>query len=206
VDQNGCPDDYDDLVRNYYGMARAIVTRYARVHANDIDDLTQDMMLKFYAKRFLDQYDPNKTFQTPSGPRTARFPTLFRSFVKKFLRTPVETIGKRAAREPVRLEQPVSDGLTWMEVHAPVIDGDSVADEAYVTSELDRAYRHLASVQLGPNMTGDVVLRAMVEADETRRSVVADRLGVADTTASRWIKRVRLELNNIGFLQDPGYA
>jgi hypothetical protein len=213
MDQNGCPADYEDLVRNYYSMARSIVAKYPGVRPEDVEDLTQDMMLKFIAKDALSWYDPNKVFETPSGPRTARFATLFRSVIRKYLRSPVETLSKKAAREPVRLEQPnypTTTGELWMEVYGPV-DLTSTEDEVFLSTELDRAYRHLGTVQLGPDMMGDAVLRAMVQtADENgghlRRAPLAERLGVQDTTATRWIRKVRLELDGIGFLQDPGLA
>lgn len=207
MDQNGCPADYADLVRNYYGMARSIVAKHPGVRPEDVEDLTQDMMVKVITKDVLSWYDPNKTFQTPSGPRTARFASLFRSVVRKYLRTPVETMEKKASREPVRLEQPSANGEMWMEVYAPLVDDDSPA-QAIVTTELDRAYRHLATVKLGENMTGDVVLRAMVvtaveNGGHLRRTPLAQRLGVQDTTATRWIRKVRKELDTIGFLRDP---
>ena len=63
-------------------------------------------------------------------------------------------------------------------------------------------------VQLGPDMTADVVLRAMVvtaaeNGGYLRRTPLAERLGVQDTTATRWIRKVRKELDGIGFLQEP---
>jgi hypothetical protein len=211
MDQNGCPDDYEDLVRHYFAMARSIVAKYPGVRPDDVEDLTQDILLKFYVRDALTWYDPNKTFQTSSGPRTARFPSLFRSFVRKFLRTPVEVRALKASREPVRLEQPVGNGEMWMEVHAPIVEGDPVMDEVAVSTELARAYRHLASVKLGPDMTADVVLRAMVvtaaeNGGNLRRTPLAERLGVQDTTATRWVRKVRKELDSIGFLREPVFA
>lgn len=210
MDQNGCPADYDDLVRHYFAMARSIVARYPGVRPDDVEDLTQDILLKFYVRDALSWYDPNKTFQTPSGPRTARFPTLFRSFVRKYLRTPVETLAMKARRERPSLENPGehADGDDlWMEVHARQ-DDDPVADQVSLTTELERAYQHLATVQLGPDMTADVVLRAMVvtaaeNGGYLHRRPLAERLGVQDTTATRWIRKVRKELAGIEFLRDP---
>jgi hypothetical protein len=207
MDQNGCPADYEDLVRNYYAMARSIVAKHPGVRPDDVEDLTQDMMLKVMTRDMLSWYDPNKTFETPSGPRTARFASLFRSVIRKYLRTPVETLGRKAAREPVRLEQPTSSGELWMEVYGPV-DLAVTEDQVFVTTELKRAYRHLGAIQLGPDMTGDVVLEAMVvtaaeNGGYLRRIPLAERLGVQDTTATRWIRKVRRELDSIGFLRDP---
>lgn len=202
MDQNGCPANYDELAANYFVMARSIVARAAGVSPDDVDDLTQDILLKFIEKDFLSQYDPTRTFMTPSGPRHARFPTLFRSFVKKFLRTPIETLASKAARVPVRLQQPTQGGDLWMEVHAPV-ESEIDFERADLEVELDRAYRHLATVPLGDGVMADELLRALIDdaayEGKVVRSRIAERLGVQDTTITRWTRLLRAELSQIGF-------
>ena len=74
MDQNGCPDDYDDLVRHYFAMARSIVAKYPGVRPDDVEDLTQDILLKFYVRDALSWYDPNKTFQTAPRPANGSVP------------------------------------------------------------------------------------------------------------------------------------
>lgn len=208
MDQNGCPDDFEDLVRNYYGAARRIVRQDPRVPPDDVDDVTQNIMLKVgIEKDVIGRYDPNKVFHTPSGDRTARFASLFKASVRAYLRTPIETLVRKQSREPIRLEQPTATGELWMEVHAPIVEADP-ADEVSMTTEVERAYRHLATVHLGPDMTADVVLEAMLRiADENgghlRRKPLAATLGVQDSTATRWIRKVRKELLGIGFMHDP---
>jgi hypothetical protein len=190
-------------------MARGIVSRYPGVNPQDVEDLTQEILLKFIAKDFLEEYDPTKLFATPVGMRPARFATLFRSFVRKFLRTPVETRSRKADREPVRLEQPVQSGEMWIDVHAPA-DPDDETSLVDLRVELGRAYRHLATIHVNEDGRAETTLGEVFKtmADEgapvgynervTRRRI-AKAFGVSDTTVTRWVKAMRAELQAIGF-------
>jgi hypothetical protein len=198
------PETYEDLVVHFFGLVRSTISKATGVNPDDVDDLTQDMFIKLKEKDVISWYDPTRTFETPSGPRTAKFPTLLRSFVKSFLRTPLDAIRLRAGREPVRLEQPTGTGEMWAEVHAPA-DPEDLEAQVYVEIEMDRAYRHLATIQVGPDMTMDVVFQAMVHQaqDDGRliRKRVARLLGVQDSTMTRWSREVFSELAAIGFLE-----
>ena len=198
------PETYEDLVRHFYGMIRSTIAKANGVQPDDVDDLTQDMFLKLRERDVISWYDPNRTFETPNGPRTAKFPTLLKSFVKSFLRTPVDTLRLKTKREPVRLEQPTPTGVLWAEVYGPA-DPENLEDQVYVDLEMDRAYKHLATIQVGPDMSGDVVFEAMVRQahDDGRliRKRVAKLLGVQDSTMTRWTREVFAELEAIGFLE-----
>jgi hypothetical protein len=199
------PENYEDLVRHFYGLIRGQVAKAHGANPEDVDDLTQDMIVKLIQRDVLSWYDKDKVFETPNGPRTAKFPTLLKSVVRKFLRTPIETRIMKAAREPVRLEQPTATGEMWAEVYAPA-DPEDYEAEVYVEFEMNRAYRHLATIRVGVDMTMDTVFAAMVhQAQDDGRLVrkrVARLLGVQDSTMTRWAREVFAELESIGFL-DP---
>lgn len=197
------PETYEELAQNFFGLIRSTIAKANGVNPDDVDDLTQDMFIKLREKDVISWYNPNKTFETPSGPRTAKFPTLLKSFVKSFLRTPLDTVRLKASREPVRLEQPTQSGVVWAEVYAPA-DPEDLEAQVYVDLEMDRAYQHLATIQVGPDMSADVVFAAIVHQAQGDgrfiRKRVAKLLGVQDSTMTRWSREVFEELDVIGFL------
>jgi hypothetical protein len=208
VDAYGCPSDYDELIRNYFDMARRIVAR-SGIDRNDVDDVTQDILMKFIAKDFLAEYRPRdreylieKEYVKP-GDKPARFPTFFRSFIKKFLRTPVETNKKAHEREVLRCDAPVDFGTAWIEVYGPVEEVDLTAVE--VSDELGRAWRHLATISVHGVVTLADVFAVMVEnvreSDKITGKAVGSAFGVSDTEAGEWRRAVETQLREIGFLE-----
>lgn len=240
MDMNGRPADYDDLVRNYFGMVRSIVAKGRGVDPQDVDDMAQEILLRMVEWRSLayceqcdkqiergcegvhadhdvrpgqsliEMYAPNKMFMTPSGVKKARFPTLLRTFVKKFLRGISETHENQKTRQiPLtRLEEPTIGGATVMEVYAPVAP-DEIA-EAEHRLDLESVYAYLGTIHVseeGYSTAGTHTLAevlAAMRADVagygrfTRRRV-AEALGVSDQSITEWVLRLREELVYLGF-------
>ena len=86
--------DYDDFCAQWEGRIRRIVLSYNSFQPCDVNDVVQDMMLEFYAKDALGQYDPT---------RGTRFSTWVHGFVAKRLLGKRDRLVRQAWREGLSL-------------------------------------------------------------------------------------------------------
>lgn len=213
MDLNGCPHDYDDLTRHYFQMIRGIVARQKGIDPQDVDDRVQEIMVRVVDRDLISMYDPKKAFMTPDGLKKSRFAPLLRSFVKKYLRGIHETATAKAMRDApsTRLEQPTSTGDTWVEVYAP-IEPDTALEAVETRMEFGRVYEHLDTIHVHEDgvpfdftqtlTLGRVLRAAMTDLELHGRFVrrrVAEELGVSDQSVTIWMRRIREELEHLGF-------
>ena len=210
MDQFGCPSDIGELYEHYIGVVRAEVLR-AGIDAKDVEDVAHDLIVKFWEKDFISEYDPTKVFDTASGKKRARFKTLLRSFIRNYVRQDLDKQRNRARREPVHLEAPAFVGesgpVAWIEV----IGGEEEIGPSVELRDLfRRAYAHLRSIPAeGQRNLAHVFEVMLALADETGkcdRRRVAKRFGISPASASDWMNMVREQLVLCGLTPDGAFA
>jgi DNA-directed RNA polymerase specialized sigma24 family protein len=216
MDENGCPADYDELVSHYFTYVGSVCRRVG-LDDNDLDDDVQQIFLHFFRRGFLEKYDPTMIVQTPSGPKNPRFKSLLRGFAYKYALDLRDRQQRRAHFEPLWCDEPLGSGdepKTWLEVKGAPIELESAPFE--MNEEIERARRHLATVQVNEYNLGQVFDHMLAEFEETgaiHRGRLAERLGVviksgpsagklSKSTTSALVHRVKAELAEIGFATD----
>lgn len=85
---NGAPQSYEDLIRDYHKVVMSIAAK-AGLSGADAEDAAQTIMLRFWLRGGLEDYDPERLWNPPDEgwddgkaavPRTARFATMFKTF------------------------------------------------------------------------------------------------------------------------------
>lgn len=211
-DGGGAPQDYEALAREWFGYVRAIVAK-SGIHGDDVEDVAQDILLRFYARDFLAEYDPGKTFDTPSGARPARFKGFLGRFVRLYVRQHLDRQYTRARKEPVRADAPVrtNDGdasVTMLEAHQEEwLDSPLGAEELAASSAAIDTIREFLAAR--PVVGKRDLLRIfdwcreMVARDGAiDRKVIRARLGVSDTAVSLMMAELRAALAELGVAPD----
>jgi hypothetical protein len=198
MDQFGRPADIGELYEHYINIVKAEVVR-AGVDMVDVEDVCQDLIIKFWQKDFIGKYDPTRLSDTPKGKRRPKFTTLLRVFVRSYVRQDLDKQRNRARREPVRLEAPAFTGengpVLWMEV----VGGEQdIAPAAEIRELMRRVYVRLCRLPVNGRRDLAHVFATMVEHAADRGKIdlriLAKELGVPQTTASEWIGVVRQEM------------
>lgn len=148
------PTDYEDCYNRYIAYIKRTVAKNG-IDWQEVDDVADEIYLRVMEKDLLAAYDPERVFQTESGPRKASFTAMLSSFVGKYCLNYKDRQEVRRRREPVRIE-----GLILSNTSGK---NDSASDE---TAAEDRVWLHIL------DSTDEIDIEALVTKEDFRRAVL----------------------------------
>lgn len=121
AEPDGTPSSYDELFDQYFDYVKGLVWKLG-IRANE--DVAQEIILRFYARGFLTEYNP----AVVSHGKQTSFKAFLRAFVERYSRHYRERQGVHDFREPVICDRPTASGKLFVEVHQkPHYDDPSAA-------------------------------------------------------------------------------
>ncbi len=98
VDFFSAPKTYEDLYRQYYEYVVALV-RQAGIEEDSKEDVACSILLRFFERDFLNEFDPNLVFLYQGEERRARFKSFLSKFVLVYVQSYREKQTRRHRRE-----------------------------------------------------------------------------------------------------------
>jgi DNA-directed RNA polymerase specialized sigma24 family protein len=215
------PKDYAEMYTNYFGYIRSLCVKYG-IDYEDVNDVAQDLICRIIDRDLLGDYDPDRVFQTASGPKKATFTAMLTTFVSRSLLNYRDKQGVRRRREPVRLQEPApggndrfprTHGSLWIDLYA-VENTEDVTEAVVLHSDFvsasQRALEHLASLPMRnprdrrrflPDLFRFCVEQVLLTGQVSRKEV-ARRFGCSDTAVYHMFRDLKTELRACGF--EPG--
>ncbi len=123
VDYKSAPSDYAELFRLYYKYVVNLVAMFG-INENNKEDVASDILTTFYARGFLEKFDPSLVFEYKGEPRPARFKSFLSRFVSIYVRGHYDRQARLASREVLVNDMIVGSGKDrWIEVFGGMHDG-----------------------------------------------------------------------------------
>ncbi len=147
------PSDYADLFRKYYSYVVALVRR-SGIDESRAEDVAQEILMRFFERDFLAEFDPTLVFTYDGKSRPARFKSFLTKIVLSYVRGHWDKQQINKSREPLLCDTIVTADhgqsgqnnriTTWIETFGQTVDGpeDDILEllsEAALVAEL-RAY------------------------------------------------------------------
>lgn len=186
LDPVSAPVDYDDLHRQYFDFTVRLVSRLG---IRDAEDVAQAILMRFWERDFLQEFNPDLTFDVRGKQVTAKFKSFLSAFIERYCRHYRERQGIHDTREPLRCDMEVGEGGTlWVELHAPPsTDADTWAlvEEADLVDRI-RAYLLTLPVRGKRDLPRlfDLVVRDARTIGIPDRAAIARDFGVSSTAIS----------------------
>ncbi len=145
--KTGCPEDYTELFREYFGMMTWEVSR-SGIAYEDVQDVTMDILARFIEKDGISYYDPEHLHDVGESPdlpgaryRKAKFKGMLRGFTRTYVMAYRDKQMTRHRREPWRCDTPIwhhgaKEPVSWLEA---TFGDDPEADDALIDSEVSMA-------------------------------------------------------------------
>lgn len=204
------PSNYEEMWKEYFPLVK-ILTSKAGIYYSDVEDVASEVFTKIMERDWLRIWkegiwkDGAKGVGGSTGTahptkRVASFRHWFQLLVVKYLRHHVDRQRKMDTRYPKRLEDPVGEDSTWVEVYGP-----EESDPEYLRVELARMVEWVHSLLEERKSRYD--LPALFEfcieqglgEGVIRRRDIASNLDVSMNVASSMLKELRLALDEEGF-------
>lgn len=216
VDFFSAPKDYEDLYRQYYEYVVILVRKFG-IEENSVEDVASSILMRFFERDFLNEFDPNLVFIFKGEERRARF----KSFLSKFVLTYVQSYRDKQTRRNRR--EVLSSGAAYISPRFTTVlranpKGlveseywlDIIADDPGVSMEdtvisgmegntlIDEIRTHLASIPRNrSNDLCDLVAlfdAIIVQVDEFGYCDIGElrkQFGVSPTSIHSWMWRLR---------------
>src|SRR5215216_488189 len=94
------PGSYDELFRNYYPFVVGLVGKQG-IAVDNREDVASEILLRFYERDFLNEFNPDLTFEVKGRIVRARFKSFLSAFVVNYVRSHRDRQNLRLRREPL---------------------------------------------------------------------------------------------------------
>lgn len=193
------PANYDELATEYGPYIQRVLRRMG---VTDTEGGSQEIMMKFFEKGFLELYDNSFVKQTANGPKRTSFKSFISGFTFKYglqIRDRQNTINRK---EPQRLEEPIGDNLTLMDVLAGNATEQEPCLEMEYNAIIQRTMSHLKSLPIRgtrdlPRLMEMIVWQA-ANLGTIDRKAISREFGVSPTAVHHMITDLRLEIIRCG--------
>lgn len=193
--ESDAPSSYEELFTEYFDYVRGLV-RSLGIREND--DVASEIMVRFYARGFLEKYDPTITVTRGGVEKQTSFRAFLRAFVERYSRHYRERQGVRDHREPLKCDQERSPGRLWVEIHADPYVANF--DETLAEEELVVLIRnHLAKLPRRGDRDlvrlFDLMVPQARTAGRIDRVKLAKEYGVSESVVGSMIRELRMVLS-----------
>lgn len=216
VDAFAPPKTDAELFVQYYDEVKRLVYK-AGFRGQDTADIASDILLRFYERKMLAEYDPTREFEQTDGSfRRASFRTFLYGFVKLYMWGKSERYHAQLERELVILDKPVPhwEGVTIFEAFGPVAEFDTTAQEVVDLVEGIRLYlvdvpkRSRQDVCNLPRLFDRIVEMSLLDGKVSIKTLAAE-FEVTGTAIHSWIRLLRhhvaVALGGLGYDARFGY-
>lgn len=100
IDYAVAPSTYDELFRNYYPFVVGLVGKQG-ISPDNREDVASEILLRFYERDFLNEFNPDLTFEVKGKVVRARFKSFLSAFVVNYVRSHRDRQNLRLRREPL---------------------------------------------------------------------------------------------------------
>jgi DNA-directed RNA polymerase specialized sigma24 family protein len=100
IDYTSAPSSYDELFRTYYAFVVGLVGKQG-IAPDNREDVASEILLRFYERDFLAEFDPSLTFEVKGKVVKARFKSFLSAFVVNYVRSHRDRQNLRMKREPL---------------------------------------------------------------------------------------------------------
>ena len=106
IDYTVAPSSYDELFRNYYSFVVGLVGKQG-IAPDNREDVASEILLRFYERDFLNEFNPELTFEVKGKVVRARFKSFLSAFVVNYVRSHRDRQNLRMRREPLIIDGPL---------------------------------------------------------------------------------------------------
>lgn len=131
IDYAAAPTSYEELFRTYYSFVVGLVGKQG-ISPDNREDVASEILLRFYERDFLNEFNPDLTFEVNGKTVKARFKSFLSAFVVNYVRSHRDRQNLRAKREPLIVDHPAAPGR---EDYTP-----SVSDELHYEDDYSALY------------------------------------------------------------------
>jgi DNA-directed RNA polymerase specialized sigma24 family protein len=103
IDYTTAPESYDELFRNYYSFVVGLVGKQG-IAPDNREDVASEILLRFYERDFLNEFNPDLSFEVNGKVVKARFKSFLSAFVVNYVRSHRDRQNLRAKREPLTID------------------------------------------------------------------------------------------------------
>lgn len=100
IDYAVAPKDYEELFKNYYSFVVGLVGKHG-IALDNREDVASEILLRFYERDFINQFNPDLSFEVNGKTVKARFKSFLSAFVVNYVRSHRDRQNLRAVREPL---------------------------------------------------------------------------------------------------------
>ncbi len=205
VDHVSAPADYAELFSKYYDYVVTLVRR-SGVETSRAEDVASEILLRFYERDLLGEFDPTMVFHYDGQDRPARFKSFLTKIVLTYLRGHKDKHWRLASRELLICDMQIGSFpayQSWVEVFGesvPSCDTD-ILDVAAEQALVDRLRAHIAAVPRRSKFdTCDLValfdaVVAQIRADgQWNIPALRRQFGISSTAMHSWMWWLRANL------------
>jgi DNA-directed RNA polymerase specialized sigma24 family protein len=134
IDYSTAPESYDELFRNYYSFVVGLVGKQG-ISLDNREDVASEILLRFYERDFLNEFNPNLSFEVNGKTVKARFKSFLSAFVVNYVRSHRDRQNLRIKREPLIMDAPLlshNDMVNnTIESTVPLIQAKNIYEDDY---------------------------------------------------------------------------
>ncbi len=191
--ETGVPSGPEELWRDYYGLAVAIVRKMG-VPAQEVEDVTSAVMTRLIESDIISMY--RSDYVSGRTGSTVSFRSFFAANVSIRVKGQRDKLSRKAAHEALICDSTTSEGTTWLELFG----GSWWDDHSYLDAE-EFVSRMRTWLALQPprsdldrcDLVGlfDEMVREIETEGKVNYKTIQERFGVGYTTARSYVARAR---------------
>lgn len=199
INFSAAPDSYEELFRIYYPFVVGLVGKHG-ISVDNREDVASEILLRFYERDFLNEFNPDLTFEVNGRVVKARFKSFLSAFVVNYVRSHRDRQNLRAKREPLLVDDGFDSSAINVSLESGYEDDYSVL---YEEELVEKIRDHLKTVPRKSRqdqcdllaLFDTVVQQVRVNGKYSVKDLQA-RFGVSPTAIHTWLGWMRLNIAN----------
>lgn len=197
IDYSVAPASYEELYKNYYSFVVGLVGKQG-ISLDNREDVASEILLRFYERDFLNEFNPDLSFEVNGRVVKARFKSFLSAFVVNYVRSHRDRQNLRAKREPLVVDQGSYEGFVYSDLDAGYEDDySSLYEEELVFKIRDflkTVPRKSRQDQCDLLALFDAVVRQVRMNGKYSVKELQAQFGVSPTAIHTWLGWMRLNI------------
>lgn len=203
IDYSVAPSSYEELFKTYYSFVVGLVGKQG-ISVDNREDVASEILLRFYERDFLSEFNPDLTFEVNGRIVKARFKSFLSAFVVNYVRSHRDRQNLRAKREPLIIDSTIPGSehspylfLNALEKDYYLDDYSGLYEEALVTKireYLKTVPRKSRQDQCDLVALFDTVVQQVRVNGKYSVKELQARFGVSPTAIHTWLGWMRLNI------------